>query len=164
MPANQTLTGSERTLAALAWLRGPITALIISKIEADSPFVTFQTRQAVRFYTAAFVAALLIEALLAPLLLLLLLAWEFGVVLGFIGTTPDLATGEGVIPITAALLLGAFLVVVLALIPAALILGSAHLVGLVVALAVWRGHNVCLPFFASWAKKNESTPISYPRG
>ena len=154
---NSTPSAEERLAAALAWLRGPITALVVSHVHPNSPFVAFQTRQAIRFYTTAFVTALVVEALLLPFLLILLLAWEFLVVLTMlplIGGTLGSAGGEEVFPIALALLfLGVLLVSILAVLPAGLILGSAHLVGLVVALSVWQGHNVRLPLFARWAER-----------
>ena len=143
----------ERHLAALAWFRGPITALVVSKLETDSPFVAFQTRQAARFYTVAFVAALIVEVLLFPFLLLLLLVMEFLLVLAWIGGSPDLVGGGDLSVMLAGLLLSAFLVTAIAMIPAVLILGGAHLVGLIAAVPVWRGRNVRLPFFARWAER-----------
>jgi len=42
------------------------------------------------------------------------------------------------------------------LIPAGIILGGTHLVGLVTAILVWQGHNVRLSLFARWAERRRS--------
>ncbi len=149
----------ERRLAALAWFRGPLTALVVSKLDPDSPFVAFQTRQAARFYATALVIALALEIIMLPFLLLLLVAVGILLVMvsvALISQNPDLIGGDYLNTIMAGLLLSVLPAWVIAMIPAVFTLGGAHLVGVVAAILVLRGHDVRLPLFARLVEARES--------